>query len=66
MSCSDGNTAPVVRCLSSGARHAVGEGIPGDASFGRNFRGVFDASADNVVLMQAKLLVEFIKDSSEF
>ena len=29
-----------------------GEGIPGDASFGRNFRGVFDAPADNVVLMK--------------
>ena len=29
-----------------------GGGIPGDASFGRNFRGVFDAPADNVVLMK--------------
>lgn len=29
-----------------------GEGIPGDTSFGRNFRGVFDVPADNVVLMK--------------
>ena len=29
-----------------------GGGIPGDASLGRNFRGVFDALADNVVLMK--------------
>ncbi len=29
-----------------------GGGIPGDASSGRNFRGVFDAQADNVVLIK--------------
>jgi hypothetical protein len=29
-----------------------GGGIPGDASFGRNFCGVFDALADKVVLMK--------------